>query len=116
MHGAGRKLLLVLYMRYKRHMRYMRYIRYMQVPAETIKQRLQLGYYRNALHCCSAMLATGGSSLFIWPLRHSRYSRYTRYTCDARYASYMHTDRSSARYARYAQAAPSSVRCRRRSR
>eukprot|EP00966_Prymnesium_polylepis_P207308 4801918-Prymnesium_polylepis.1 len=32
-------------------------------PAETIKQRLQLGYYRNALHCFNAMLANGGGSL-----------------------------------------------------
>ena len=29
------------------------------VPAETMKQRLQLGYYRNALHAAQAMLATG---------------------------------------------------------
>lgn len=34
------------------------------VPAETIKQRLQLGYYRNAIHCFQAMLATGGGSFF----------------------------------------------------
>ena len=34
------------------------------VPAETIKQRLQLGYYRDALHCFQAMLATGGGSFF----------------------------------------------------
>ena len=34
------------------------------VPAETIKQRLQLGYYRDAIHCFQAMLATGGSSFF----------------------------------------------------
>ena len=34
------------------------------VPAETVKQRMQLGYYRNALHCVQAMLATGGGSFF----------------------------------------------------
>ena len=34
------------------------------VPAETIKQRLQLGYYRDAVHCFEAMLASGGSSFF----------------------------------------------------
>ena len=34
------------------------------VPAETMKQRLQLGYYRDALHCAQAMLATGGGSFF----------------------------------------------------
>ena len=32
------------------------------VPAETVKQRMQLGYYRNALHCAQAMLASGGGS------------------------------------------------------
>ena len=25
------------------------------VPAETVKQRMQLGYYRNAIHCAQAM-------------------------------------------------------------
>tara|TARA_B110001452_G_scaffold172124_1_gene144173 strand:+ start:3916 stop:4518 length:603 start_codon:yes stop_codon:yes gene_type:complete len=34
------------------------------VPAETIKQRLQLGYYRNAMHCAQTMLASGGGSFF----------------------------------------------------
>ena len=34
------------------------------VPAETVKQRMQLGYYRNALHCAQAMLATGGGSFY----------------------------------------------------
>lgn len=34
------------------------------VPAETIKQRLQLGYYKDAMHCFRAMLSTGGSSFF----------------------------------------------------
>ena len=34
------------------------------VPAETVKQRMQLGYYRNALHCAQAMLASGGGSFY----------------------------------------------------
>ena len=34
------------------------------VPADTIKQRMQLGYYRSAFHCLSRMLATGGGSLY----------------------------------------------------
>ena len=34
------------------------------VPAETIKQRLQLGYYSDAMHCFRAMLASGGGSFF----------------------------------------------------
>jgi len=34
------------------------------VPAETIKQRMQLGYYQNASHATSRMLATGGKSLY----------------------------------------------------
>ena len=34
------------------------------VPAETIKQRLQLGYYRDPLHCFQAILANGGGSFF----------------------------------------------------
>jgi len=34
------------------------------VPAETMKQRLQLGYYRNALECFRAMAATGSNSFF----------------------------------------------------
>lgn len=34
------------------------------VPAETIKQRLQLGYYRDAGHALKRMAATGGGSLF----------------------------------------------------
>lgn len=34
------------------------------VPAETIKQRLQLGYYRDGLEAAQAMLATGGGSFF----------------------------------------------------
>ena len=34
------------------------------VPAETIKQRLQLGYYKNAMHCAQAMLASGGGSFY----------------------------------------------------
>ena len=34
------------------------------VPAETIKQRLQLGYYQDAAHCFRAMLQNGGSSFF----------------------------------------------------
>lgn len=34
------------------------------VPAETIKQRLQLGYYRDAGHALRRMAATGGGSLF----------------------------------------------------
>ena len=34
------------------------------VPAETIKQRLQLGYYENALHCFRAMLDSGGGSFW----------------------------------------------------
>ena len=34
------------------------------VPAETVKQRLQLGYYRGPLHCLSRMIANGGGSLY----------------------------------------------------
>jgi len=34
------------------------------VPAETIKQRLQLGYYRDARHAARRMLGSGGGSLF----------------------------------------------------
>ena len=34
------------------------------VPAETMKQRLQLGYYKSATHCFQVMLASGGSSFF----------------------------------------------------
>ena len=34
------------------------------VPAETVKQRLQLGYYRGPLHCLSRMVASGGGSLY----------------------------------------------------
>lgn len=34
------------------------------VPAETIKQRMQLGYYRDASHATKRMVATGGASLF----------------------------------------------------
>jgi len=34
------------------------------VPAETIKQRMQLGYYRGATHAAQRMAATGGGSLF----------------------------------------------------
>ena len=34
------------------------------VPADTIKQRRWLSYYRSAFHCLSRMLATGGGSLY----------------------------------------------------
>jgi len=34
------------------------------VPAETIKQRMQLGYYRDATHATRRMIASGGASLF----------------------------------------------------
>jgi len=34
------------------------------VPAETIKQRMQLGYYRDASHATKRMVAAGGASLF----------------------------------------------------
>jgi len=34
------------------------------VPAETIKQRMQLGYYRDTLHATRRMVATGGGSLY----------------------------------------------------
>jgi hypothetical protein len=34
------------------------------VPTETVKQRLQLGYYRNAQHCLERIVAKGGTSLF----------------------------------------------------
>lgn len=34
------------------------------VPAETIKQRMQLGYYRDGSHAIRRMLATGGGSLY----------------------------------------------------
>lgn len=34
------------------------------VPAETVKQRLQLGYYRGAAHAAGRMAAAGGGSLF----------------------------------------------------
>ena len=37
------------------------------VPADVIKQRLQLGYYRNAWHCLERMLASGGgSTVWLW--------------------------------------------------
>lgn len=32
------------------------------VPAETIKQRLQLGYYKNAVHCAQTMLESGAQA------------------------------------------------------
>jgi len=34
------------------------------VPAETIKQRLQLGYYKNALHAINRMALNGGHSFY----------------------------------------------------
>ena len=34
------------------------------MPTETVKQRLQLGYYRNAQHCLERIVAKGGTSLF----------------------------------------------------
>ena len=34
------------------------------VPADVIKQRMQLGFYQNGWHCLQRMLATGGGSLY----------------------------------------------------